>query len=1092
MKTLAWSLLSTAAVVLSAAFTTQGAGPLRFVSGTDRPNMAAAGSSFTPSFSGDGRFVVFTSHAMNLVTNNDAAPNLNVYVRDLSNSNTVLVSVNMLGIGGGNADAGSPSICSNGQFVAFVSTASNLVSNDTNDASDIFVRDLVSGVTTLVTVGVAGNPSAGSLPPWANYRLSSNPLISSDGRWVVFESLATNLVALNDANQTADIFARDLQSNTTVLVSVNAAGTGSGNGNSDSPSMTPDGRFVAFVSTSTDLVPGVTNQTGDIYVRDLQSGATIWASQGMSLSNGISRIFYPNSARDYRCFSPVVSANGQIVAFMASSSTVSTNVLLIRHDLRTGVNTVVDRTASPAASLQVSAEGRFIAYESSTNIYVWDFQTGSNLLVNVNASGTAPANAGSQTPVMTPDGRSVVFLSAATDLTTNVANGLSQVYLRDLVTKTTRLVSVKLGGGASGRAIEATIPAITDDGRLVAFESLAGDLVADDLNQASDVFLRELGPGTTALVSQRHPALAARTMPAPSATAIKSISADGRYVAISSLDSTFTPSDTNGFPDIFVRDLANGAIFPVSVDSGTNFQAAVEPVLSANGRYLVFGRRVPCSYDGCGKEDLFRRDLQNGTTALVSLRADGTGASNGSSSAPTLSSNGNLVAFQNTTAFPGRAPSDLVPGITNSAGDVFLRDMILRTNKLVSINRLGTGGGNASSFLNPQFPVDAAAPLWAQPILPISFSPSFTPDDRWIVFASVATDLTTNDTGGLTNLFARDLLLNSTRMISVDADGMAPVGFSRGTAFSGNSRKVAFVNSRSSIVVYDFLSRTTMVVCAGCDNPSISADGRFVAYEPPIAQPAPRDIVVKDLQSGLTNLISRNRFGDGGGNGDSTTPLLSRDGRFVVFASKASNLVENDTNNVSDIFVRDRLLGITLLVSLNLQGTGPGNGTSSKPVMGADGRTVVFQSFANDLVPADYNETRDVFVLHLGGIDSDGDGMDDDWEMAYFGTLTRDGRGDFDGDGQTDLQEFLAGTDPTNQGSALRVLTLAPLGGSGTRLLWSAAPGKTYQAQFKDQLGDADWTNLPGLIMANGTTASTTDPGAGQGSQRFYRVVLAP
>src|SRR5258706_8754025 len=120
------------------------AGPLRPVSIADSTNMTASGNSFTPQFSANGRFVVFVSHANNLVTNDDLAPYLDVFVRDLVTSNTVLVSVNRTGVGGGNADANYPSISSNGQFVAFASATSNLVNNDTNDAPDIFVRDLGS------------------------------------------------------------------------------------------------------------------------------------------------------------------------------------------------------------------------------------------------------------------------------------------------------------------------------------------------------------------------------------------------------------------------------------------------------------------------------------------------------------------------------------------------------------------------------------------------------------------------------------------------------------------------------------------------------------------------------------------------------------------------------------------------------------------------------------------------------------------------------------------------------------------------------------------------------------------------------------
>jgi hypothetical protein len=117
--------------------------------------------------------------------------------------------------------------------------------------------------------------------------------------------------------------------------------------------------------------------------------------------------------------------------------------------------------------------------------------------------------------------------------------------------------------------------------------------------------------------------------------------------------------------------------------------------------------------------------------------------------------------------------------------------------------------------------------------------------------------------------------------------------------------------------------------------------------------------------------------------------------------------------------------------------------------------------------------------------------MDDDWEMAYFGTLARDGTGDFDGDGQTDLEEFRAGTDPTNSGSVLRALRLTALNGGGARLIWVATPGKTYRVQFKDELDKADWAYLPGEVLATGATSSMLDNSA-MASHRFYRVICMP
>jgi hypothetical protein len=271
----------------------------------------------------------------------------------------------------------------------------------------------------------------------------------------------------------------------------------------------------------------------------------------------------------------------------------------------------------------------------------------------------------------------------------------------------------------------------------------------------------------------------------------------------------------------------------------------------------------------------------------------------------------------------------------------------------------------------------------------------------------------------------------------------------------------------------------------------LSGDGRFVVYEGRRDATSISDIYVKDLETGDTQLVTTNRNGTGAGNAGSWGPQISYDGHYIVFASRASDLVDNDTNSFTDIFVRDRLRQVTLLVSLNSQGTGPGNSGSANPILAADGRTVVFQSFASDLAPGIYNDTRNIFVARLGGGDTDHDGMDDDWEVAYFGDLSRDGKGDYDGDGMTDGQEFLAGTDPTNSGSILQVFTVAPISGGATTVFWKSVPGKSYHVQYKDNLNDPDWTELPGTVITGATTASVVDANP-TSSHRFYRVVLTP
>src|SRR5688572_15870911 len=184
-----------------------------------RLSRSGMGNSFNPSFSADGRFIVFVSQAKNLASNGIASPYLDVFRRDLNSNNTVLVSVNPGGLDGGNEDSNYPTISSNGQFVAFESEASNLTGDDTNSFSDVFVRDLMAGTTTLVSVDANGLRSG--------TRTSRSPVISANGRRVVFESLASNLVT-NDFNGGGlDTFVRDLFAGTTTLVSMNSAGTGS-------------------------------------------------------------------------------------------------------------------------------------------------------------------------------------------------------------------------------------------------------------------------------------------------------------------------------------------------------------------------------------------------------------------------------------------------------------------------------------------------------------------------------------------------------------------------------------------------------------------------------------------------------------------------------------------------------------------------------------------------------------------------------------------------------------------------------------------------------------------------------------------------
>lgn len=1014
--------------------------------------VAGGAGSYAPVFSADGRFLVFTSRANNLVTNDSNEIWSDVFVRDLVNNTTTLVSRSTNSFGGGNGNSINPVISSNGQFIAFESPANNLVPDDTNGLYDVFVRDLVAGTTVLVSVST--NAGVGDGP-------SRFPVMTPDGRWVAFESTATNLAA-GDVNGIKDVFLRDLQTGTTLRVSDGSVSPGVG---SESPTLSADGRWVAFFS---DAIFGSakTKSKGEVYVRDVAGGTTTWASTNVYVlaTNANTRLW---------SYNPAVSADGRFVAFKSAftpNATQPTVTNLYVHDLLSQTTTFVSSNVWEDGFPEMTPDGRFVAYESRTNVFLWDSQTGSNLLVSVDLAGTNAASGTSYRPALTPDGTKVAFLSDASNLTTNGGNGQPQIFVRDLVTGITRLVTVNLAG-QPGASMSGTIPALSPDGNKVGFWSTDGQVVAEDNNEDADVFLRDLAAETTSLVSAGRSELPSQTGGGVVKLAEDSVSADGRYVLLGVYGSRLVAGDTTAQPHLVLADLAtkthiavdaldNPNALPVAVTNlpfPTNF-AADSAVLSAHGRYVAYVGRPTT---GSSVDQVYVRDTHSATNWLASRAWNSSVAGSAKSAAPSLSGDGRWVAFHSDAA-------NLVPVDANGATDVFVRDLFMGLNFMVSTNRFGTGGGNGSST-----------------------NPVISRDGRWVVFQSRASNLVTNSgTGTAAQLFVRDRQLNATALISKATNGTALAGNSGSPWISPGNRWVLYTNQNKLAFLYDLQNGTNTMICTNCYAPAMSAEGRWVAYEV-VGTNQIRDIVLLDRQTGETNLMSINRTATGGGNGSSFKPVVSYDGRYVVFASRASDLAEGDANGLTDIFVRDRVLNTTVLASLNRQGTASGNSSSSRPILGADGRSVAFFSFADDLVAGDFNGNRDVFLLRLEADDSDGDGLPDDWELAYFGELGRDGAGDYDGDGHTDFQEYLTGTDPTNTGDILRVMTIASLGGD-TTVLWNATPGKSYRVQVKTNLTDPGWADLPGMVTATNSSAFLVDDAAGTETQRFYRVRLSP
>jgi Tol biopolymer transport system component len=378
------------------------------------------------------------------------------------------------------------------------------------------------------------------------------------------------------------------------------------------------------------------------------------------------------------------------------------------------------------------------------------------------------------------------------------------------------------------------------------------------------------------------------------------ISADGRYVVFWSLATNLVPGDTHGSYDVFVRDRVNGTIERVSVDSagvqGTG--DSLDPSISADGRYVAFESQAPNLVPGDtnGSWDAFVHDRQSGTTERLSVDSGGVQGNNNSFD-PCISADDRYVAFYSSA-------TNLVSGDTNEVFDIFVRDRQGGTTERVSVDSSGVQADGESEV------------------------PSISADGRYVAFQSLATNLVPGDTNGSWDIFVRDRQGGTTERVSVD---------STGGQGDGNSYY-----------------------------PAISADGRYVAFYSLATKLVPgdknrsADVFVHDRQRGTTERVSVDSSGTQG-DGESRNPWISADGRYVAFESLATNLVPGDTNGIRDVFVRDRRSGTTERASVD-SGGGQGNGDSGTPSISADGRYVAFHSFADNLVPGDTAGVYDVFI----------------------------------------------------------------------------------------------------------------------------------
>lgn len=706
--------------------------------------------------SDDGRYVAFISTADGLATGDDDRF-AGVYVHDRDTGTITVASVPDAG-GSTAGDSRDPVISGNGRRVAFESDA-RLSPLDTDDDSDVYLRDLDAGTTKLLSAGGGTGPA-------------SAVDLSRDGTAAAFETtIAFDAVA--DTNGKSDVYKVSVASGTLTLVSrADTPGGAVGNGNSHQPAISGNGTWVAFHSSSSNL-PDDADTTNDVFVRNTNVGQTklISRATGLAGAKGTSQ-----------SSDPAISDDGLHVAFISAATnlspgdTFSWSIYLRRHD--TGTTTLISRATgvaganadANAANPSISQEGGTVSVafvSEATNLhpdattarlraYVRSTATNTTALVSRRdgAGGAAVTVFGA--PSIASTGDAVAFGTSDDELEAGDDDAFTNVVVRDGDVTSWR--SRPAGGaGLRGGAGDADLPSqariLSRDGSRVLFTSSADGHFAPAPGARSGLFVRDLRTGAIVAVGRGDGPDGVIAEPFGG-----SISADGSKVAFST-DDPIAPGLPVGKTQVFVRDLTTNTTTLASAAGGVPAdEGATSPEISADGRFVVFESKASTFGVPGGDDHVYRRDLVTGEVALVSRKDGPAGAplANGTSAMP--SADGSRVAF---------ATSDDTadPGDTDTDYSIYVRDLAAGTTRLVSRNAGGTANDEPA------------------------YDAQISDDGTLVAFTTASKNLDPADADGQADLYLANLTTGTLAL------GAPPAGAMHGVsafALSGDGRRVAW------------------------------------------------------------------------------------------------------------------------------------------------------------------------------------------------------------------------------------------------------------------------------------------------------------
>lgn len=945
-----------------------------------------------------------------------------------------------------------------GEYVLLNSNARNLATNPPAGllAARVYVRDTVANTTAEV------------MPDYSEPADFFGLSISADGRHVLLQAVS------HDGAQ-REILLVDRNSSTTTIVSRPAAET-QANGPATEAVMTPDGKFVAFVSGATNLVAGDSNRIADVFLRDTTTGVTRVVSKGAKLHT-------VGGALVDASFEPVLSRNGSKVLFASSAPGISEEVSAtgntrytdlylwdagedivewVSRDSRSLLLTQMGIGAGDSYGHCMSDDGRYITFlasgrgATSALVLRYDAELNQTSVIYTNAlAGGAPFRETASVNC-SADGRFLVFAANSES-----GNNVQSVLLWDSSTGNLVTVSESLAN-TTGTNIHHSAPVVSEAGDRVVFMSDSPILVTNALASGWHVFERDRSIAATRALD-----VGADGASTGGALERALITTNASAVYFHTL-APLVPNDFNGAYDVFRATANSSSPWLISfADTGLPSFASgggsslTEHSVDAAGMLVAFSSMADdlVAGDDNGRADVFVRHLVTGATTLVSVNTSGTSGFGGSFE-PSISPDGRYVAFTSNA-------DDLVPGDTNYYTDVFLRDLVTGTTRLVSVFPTTTYGLSADCF-----------------------RPMVSDGGRYVLFLSRSKNLVPNvqiPSSSPENLFLRDMQANVTYALTTA--GCGPV-----VSFTPDFSRLGFAAKAASLSHYSFqvwdsasnsriLTNTALGGAVSALSPNgawyagwssnqsvltaYAMDGasNIVVYSGSATAPTPgilkftpdarrlvfttwsnvfsgglnypfSQVFLYDFPSGTLTLVSHAHTNvSAAASGSTVDAAISSDGRFVAFISKAPNVVPEDPNSLADLFVYDSETGENTRV-------GPATGDHAVTAPGALAFSarrplLLFENRGDTLLPNDFNNRTDIFatLLPLGSIELH--------------------------------------------------LVQSPVG--SLTISWPADATQTYRVQYKDSPGDTEWKPLNQLISLFGGRAWVMDtPSA---AQRYYRVV---